>query len=175
MSVFGAISIEGPKWCGKTWAALNNANSVVYLDEEDTRRKVELSTELILNNDRPELIDEWNLIPKVWDAVRRKCDETLTKGNYILTCSTKLTDEEQKQKISHSVAARTSQEYNVNDIATDVGVEIKKSANLGKIAFKNFDVVNKFGLEVGDGIALCMIDEIFAAEENRYFVPIEYI
>ena len=61
----GAILVEGPKWCGKTWDALNNANSVVYLDEEDTRRKVELSTELILNNDRPELIDEWNLIPKV--------------------------------------------------------------------------------------------------------------
>lgn len=106
LSVFGAISIEGPKWCGKTWAALNSANSVVYLDDEDTRRKAELSIDLILNNDRPELIDEWNLIPKVWDGVRRKCDETLTKGNYILTCSTKLTDEEQKQKISHSGAGR---------------------------------------------------------------------
>lgn len=54
-------------------------------------------------------------------------------------------------------------------------VEIKKSANPGKEAFKNFDVVNKFGLEVGDGIVLCMIDEIFAVGENRYFVPIEYI
>ncbi|MBQ8043744.1 MAG: ATP-binding protein [Clostridia bacterium] len=54
-------------------------------------------------------------------------------------------------------------------------VEIKKSANPGKTAFKNFDVVDKFGLEVGDGLVLCMIDEIFAVEENKYFVPIEYI
>lgn len=54
-------------------------------------------------------------------------------------------------------------------------IEIKKSANPGKVAFKNFDVVNKFGLEVGDEIVLCMIDEIFAVEENKYFVPIEYI
>ena len=54
-------------------------------------------------------------------------------------------------------------------------VEIKKSANPGKVAFKNFDVVEKFGLEIGDAIVLCMIDEIFAVEENKYFVPIEYI
>lgn len=54
-------------------------------------------------------------------------------------------------------------------------VEIKKSANPGKTAFKNFDVVDKFGLEVGNEIVLCMIDEIFAVEDNKYFVPIEYI
>ena len=45
-------------------------------------------------------------MPKVWDAVRRKCDETTKKGNYILTCSIKLTDEQQKEKIHHSGAGR---------------------------------------------------------------------
>ena len=54
-------------------------------------------------------------------------------------------------------------------------VEIKKSANPGKEAFKNFEVVKKFNLEVGTGIVLCMISEILALEEDRYFVPIEYI
>ena len=106
LSVFGAVSIEGPKWCGKTWASLNHANSVVYLDEEETKQKAELSLDLILNEKSPELIDEWNLIPKTWDAVRRKCDETTDKGKYILTCSTKLTDNEQKEKIHHSGAGR---------------------------------------------------------------------
>lgn len=106
LSIFGAVSIEGPKWCGKTWASLNHANSVVYLDEEETRQKAELSLDLILNEEKPELIDEWNLIPKIWDAIRRKCDETTKKGNYILTCSTKLTDDEQKDKIHHSGAGR---------------------------------------------------------------------
>ena len=106
LSIFGAVSIEGPKWCGKTWASLNHANSVVYLDEEETRQKAELSLDLILNEEKPELIDEWNLIPKIWDAIRRKCDETTKKGNYILTCSTKLTDDEQKEKIHHSGAGR---------------------------------------------------------------------
>ena len=106
LSVFGAVSIEGPKWCGKTWTSLNHANSVVYLDEEETKEKARLSFDLILNNEKPELIDEWNLIPEIWDAIRRKCDETTAKGNYILTCSTKLTDENQKEKIHHSGAGR---------------------------------------------------------------------
>ena len=106
LTVFGAVSIEGPKWCGKTWASLNHANSAVFLDDEETREKAELSLDLILNNERPELIDEWNLIPKTWDAIRRKCDDTINKGNYILTCSTKLTDEKQKETIHHSGAGR---------------------------------------------------------------------
>ena len=106
LSVFGAISIEGPKWCGKTWASLNHANSKVLLDDEETKEKAKLDLNLILNDEKPELIDEWNLIPEVWDAVRRKCDDTTEKGNYILTCSTKLTAAEQKEKIHHSGAGR---------------------------------------------------------------------
>ena len=106
LSIFGAVSIEGPKWCGKTWTSLNHANSVAYLDKDETKQKAELSLDLILTDEKPELIDEWNLIPKIWDAVRRKCDETTNKGNYILTCSTKLTDDEQKEKVHHSGAGR---------------------------------------------------------------------
>ena len=106
LSIFGAVSIEGTKWCGKTWASLNHANSVVLLDDDEIKEKAKLSLDLILNEEKPELIDEWNLIPEVWDAVRRKCDETTQKGNYILTCSTKLTDDEQKTKIHHSGAGR---------------------------------------------------------------------
>ena len=106
LEIFGAVSIEGPKWCGKTWASLNHANSVVLMDEDESKEKAKLSLDLILEEERPELIDEWNIIPEVWDAVRRKCDETTKKGNYILTCSTKLTDEEQKEKIHHSGAGR---------------------------------------------------------------------
>ena len=83
LSVFGAVSVEGPKWCGKTWTALNHVNSVIYLDNEDMRNKASLSLDYILNDEKPELIDEWNLVPKTWDAVRRKCDELSTRGNYI--------------------------------------------------------------------------------------------
>ena len=106
LSVFGAVSIEGPKWCGKTWASLNHANSMVLLDDEEIREKAKLDLNLILKGEKPELIDEWNIMPEIWDAVRRKCDDTTEKGNYILTCSTKLTDADKKEKIHHSGAGR---------------------------------------------------------------------
>lgn len=54
-------------------------------------------------------------------------------------------------------------------------VEIKKSANPGKEAIKNFNVVQKFGTNVGNGIVLCMMENILAIDENNYYVPIEYI
>ena len=106
LSVFGAISIEGPKWCGKTWASLNHANSKVLLDNDEIKERAEINPNLVLNSQKPILIDEWNLVPKMWDAVRRKCDEISEPGNYILTGSTKLSDEEQRKKIHHSGAGR---------------------------------------------------------------------
>lgn len=137
LSIFGAVSIEGPKWCGKTWSSLNQANSVILLDDDETRQKADLSLELVLNNERPELIDEWNLLPKIWDAVRRKCDETTEKGIYILTCSTKLTDEEQKKKIHHSGAGRigkinmyTMSLYESGDSTGKVSIEDMKNGKM---------------------------------------------
>lgn len=105
LQIFGAISVEGPKWCGKTWTCESHAKSGVYLDDPNTIGKAKLDLELILNEEQPELIDEWHLVPQVWDRVRRKCDESNMKGKYILTCSTQLNDEKQKE-IFHSGAGR---------------------------------------------------------------------
>lgn len=105
LQIFGAISVEGPKWCGKTWTCESHAKSGVYLDDPNTIAKAKLDLELILNEEQPELIDEWHLVPQVWDRVRRKCDESTLKGKYILTCSTQLNDEKQKE-IFHSGAGR---------------------------------------------------------------------
>ena len=60
LEIFGAVSIEGPKWCGKTWASLNHANSQVLLDKDDIKEKAKLSLDLILDEERPELIDLGN-------------------------------------------------------------------------------------------------------------------
>ena len=105
LSVFGALSVEGPKWCGKTWTSFVHANSYVYLDDENTLNKALLDLNLILEGEYPRLIDEWHLVPKVWDRIRRKCDEDTRAGKYILTCSTELNDEKQKQ-VMHSGAGR---------------------------------------------------------------------
>lgn len=106
LKIFGAISIEGPKWCGKTWTALNHANSVSFLNNtaDNFREKhlAEMDVNLILNKDKPELIDEWQEVPSIWDAVRFKCDEDTNKGKYILTGSSVPVSD----KIHHSGAGR---------------------------------------------------------------------
>ena len=109
LQVFGALNIEGPKWCGKTWSALNNSNSVIYMDEEENKERADLDVKSIFThdtNEKPQLIDEWNFVPKIWDATRRECDETTERGNYILTCSTILPKKIQQEKIHHSGAGR---------------------------------------------------------------------
>lgn len=108
LKIFGAISIEGPKWCGKTWTALNHANSVVFLnntaDNFRAKHLAEMDVDLVLNAEQPELIDEWQEVPAVWDAVRFKCDEDKKRGKYILTGSaTPVTNQ-----IHHSGAGRIS-------------------------------------------------------------------
>ena len=103
LEVSGAISIEGPKWCGKTYTSLTHASSMVNMDDDETRQRYSLNPDLVLNEDKPELIDEWTREPSVWDKVRRKCDSLETKGNYILSCSTSLND---KNEIFHSGAGR---------------------------------------------------------------------
>ena len=106
LKIFGAISIEGPKWCGKTWTALNHSNSVVYLNSTMNNFKdknlAEMDVNLILDKDKPELIDEWQEVPAVWDAVRFKCDFDGGKGKYILTGSSVPVSD----KIRHSGAGR---------------------------------------------------------------------
>lgn len=91
LKIFGAISIEGPKWCGKTWTSLNHANSVVYLNNVSNnfneRRLAQMNVDLILNKEYPELIDEWQEVPAIWDGIRFKCDEDNIRGKYILTGS----------------------------------------------------------------------------------------
>ena len=84
LSVFGAISIEGPKWCGNTWTGLNHANSVTYMTEKGPRNLALTDPKYIFESDRPQLIDEWQLVPEIWDSVRHECDNSHDKGKFIL-------------------------------------------------------------------------------------------
>lgn len=109
LSVFGAISIEGPKWCGKTWTSLQHSKSEIYMDDDDIREMAKLDVKSIFNHDiekKPQLIDEWHLVPQIWDAVRRECDKVTEKGNFIITGSTTLPDKIMKEKVHHSGAGR---------------------------------------------------------------------
>ena len=88
---FGAVCIEGPKWCGKTWTASFHSKSEIYIGNPagnfQNRQLAELSPAMVLEGDTPRLIDEWQEVPGLWDAVRYKVDQTAGKGQFILTGS----------------------------------------------------------------------------------------
>ena len=106
LNVFGAISIVGPKWCGKTWTSLNHCNSVTYMTERSSKDLAQVDPKYIFTKDRPQLIDEWQLVPSIWDSVRHECDSDHDKGKFILTGSTTLTKEENKEKVFHTGTGR---------------------------------------------------------------------
>lgn len=88
LDVFGAVSIEGPRSCGKTATASESARSSVRLDVDDNaRRLAEVEPSLLLRGARPRLLDEWQVFPQLWDHVRRAVDDAATPGQFILTGS----------------------------------------------------------------------------------------
>ena len=106
LRIFGAVSIEGPKWCGKTWTSLNHANSVTYLTERSSKDLAEIDPKYIFTKERPQLIDEWQVVPAIWDAVRHECDNDNQKGKFILTGSTSLKKKRDEAIIYHSGTGR---------------------------------------------------------------------
>ena len=91
LRLYGAVSIEGPKWCGKSTTAGRFAKSKLELQNPDTRQN-NLSIavnqpSLLLSGDKPRLIDEWQDAPELWDAVRYDVDRTGLTNQYILTGS----------------------------------------------------------------------------------------
>lgn len=88
LSVFGAVEIAGTKWCGKTWSARHHAASIVYVDQGPNASLARTDPGMMLLGDRPHVIDEWQRVPAIWDAVRHEVDERRrTKGAWILTGS----------------------------------------------------------------------------------------
>lgn len=91
LKIFGAVCIEGPKWCGKTWTSAYHSKSEIYLGNPEgnfqNRNLAQLSPSLVLEGEKPRLIDEWQEVPPLWDAVRYQVDKTAEKGLFILTGS----------------------------------------------------------------------------------------
>lgn len=106
----GAVLIEGPKWCGKTTTAEQHAKSIIYMDNPVSRianiEAAELDPDLILNGKNPRLIDEWQIAPQLWDAVRFTVDHRDEDGLFILTGSAVPLVEEEEKKRMHTGTGR---------------------------------------------------------------------
>ena len=87
----GAVLIQGPKWCGKTTTAEQISKSILYMTKPDEKEQnltlAEINPSLLLQGDVPRLIDEWQIAPKLWDAIRYEIDHRNAEGQFILTGS----------------------------------------------------------------------------------------
>ena len=107
LSGIGAVLIEGPKWCGKTTTAEQQASTIIYMDDplykEQNLRMADINPKALLVGEFPILVDEWQLAPKLWDTIRFEVDHREGEGLFILTGSAvpARTDE-----IHHSGAGR---------------------------------------------------------------------
>ena len=103
----GAVVIEGPKWCGKTTTAEQIAASILYMDNPENKNQniamSELNPKRLLNGATPRLIDEWQIAPKLWDAIRFEVDHRGELGQFVLTGSSVPVD---TNEITHSGTGR---------------------------------------------------------------------
>lgn len=103
----GAVLIEGPKWCGKTTTAEQLAASVLYMDDPERKQQnitmSEINPKRLLRGETPRLIDEWQLAPKLWDAIRFEVDHRGELGQFVLTGSAVPPD---TKEITHSGTGR---------------------------------------------------------------------
>ena len=87
----GAVLVEGAKWCGKTTTAAHAANSIIYMEDPAKKKQymemAEMEPSYLLQGEVPHLIDEWQLAPKLWDAVRFEVDQRDDFGQFIMTGS----------------------------------------------------------------------------------------
>ena len=107
LEAIGAILIEGPKACGKTTTAEQQARSVLYMDDPEyiaqNLQMARTNIKQLLRGDNPRLIDEWQLAPQLWDAIRFEVDHRGSDGLFMLTGSAVPAD---MSLVNHSGAGR---------------------------------------------------------------------
>ena len=127
----GAVLIEGPKLCGKTTTAEQAAASVLYLANPDEREQnlqmAKIKPTMLLQGDTPRLLDEWQIAPEIWDAVRFEVDHRGTPGQFILTGSAVPPD---RSQLYHSgtgrfswLRMRTMSLYESGDSSGDISIK----------------------------------------------------
>lgn len=140
----GAVVIEGPKACGKTETALHHGRSAVRLDLDATARDAAaIAPELILDGERPRVIDEWQAVPPIWNHVRHAVDQAEKPGQFILTGSASPPDD----PIRHTGAGRFS------FVRMRTMTLVESGASTGAVSLEGlFDGVSQTATDPGIGL-----------------------
>ena len=178
LQIVGAVCIEGPKWCGKTWTSSHHSKSEFLVGDPNNnfsnRQLAELDPSMILKGDVPRMIDEWQEVPAIWDAVRAEIDRRGKKGQIILTgSSTPVT-----KGIMHSGTGRivslrmnTMSLYESGDSSGVVSLKELCSGNLDSQILEETALERLAYYIVRGGFP----DNINAPEEKAYLMPRAYM
>lgn len=158
----GAVLIVGPKWCGKTWTALNQANSVIYMQDPDKRssylKMAQTAPSFLLKGEKPRLIDEWQIATVLWDAVRFAVDQTPEKGQYILTGSVVVDSDDDMlpdEKMEHTGTGRISR-IRMRPMSLYESGESNGTVSLKDLFDGNYEIVARSELTIEDiAYAIC--------------------
>ena len=175
----GAVLIEGPKWCGKTTTAEQIAASILYMDDPEKKLQniamSELNPKRLLIGPVPRLIDEWQLAPKLWDAIRFEIDHRGELGQFVLTGSAVPAD---TKEITHSGTGRFSwmtmrpmSLYESGDSTGEVSLKdlFEKGTDIEGTSYLNIDRLAFLVCRGGWPQAMDMRDEIALDQAMDYF------
>jgi len=185
LRAMGAVLIEGPKWCGKTSSAEEIAGSVLYMQDPDSAKANKLTAQtkpsLLLEGATPRLLDEWQVAPELWNAVRFAVDKRREKGQFILTGSvipTRTNDMHTGTGRIARMRMRTMSLYETGDSTGEISLETlfdgnddmegKSNLSIEKLAF----VINRGGWpivarETDEKIALTVAADYVEAVANE--------
>ena len=144
----GVVLIEGPKWCGKTTTAEQVASSILYMDNPENKEQninmSEVNPKRLLKGETPRLIDEWQIAPKLWDAIRFEVDHRDELGQFILTGSAVPAN---TKDVTHSgtgrftwLMMRPMTLFESNDSTGEVSLKELFDGNLDVDGYSNIDI-----------------------------------
>lgn len=180
----GAVLLEGAKWCGKTTTAEQICRSVLYMSEPGKRDQniqlAHINPSLLLRGEKPRLIDEWQVAPTLWDAVRFEADHSRQLGLFILTGSSVPPD---MSEVLHSGTGRfawlrmrpmslwesgeSSGDVSLRDVFEGTDVSGVSNLDLEKVAFVTCRGGWPLAIDMDNEIALDQAFDYIAAAENR--------
>ena len=148
LSSSGAVLIEGPKWCGKTWTGIHHAKSILMMQDPDQAEAnlltASIKPSLLLAGETPRLIDEWQVAPELWDAVRFEVDQRGETGQFILTGSAVPADGAVKHSGTSRIARLRMRPMSLFESCESTGQVSLHSLFNGE---KNFDAKSLLSIE----------------------------